>query len=422
MSAELEPRALRRPIAATSQTLPMRVGVTVIVVCAVVSGCSDPAPSEDVSTSSPISEPSTSDSSASSTDRAGQATEDGSEATGRLTVTGRLPFDERDLPVFPSPDGRMYLDVDGCVVLIAEDSEPACPEGDHWVASASWAPDGSVVVHDRNAFTAGGDSDIHAVFIEEPTGDDPGRGPGVRFANLSEDRAGEDSSIDVMPLVVGDEVRFLRYSTQADPPHEFEIVAVDVDGAVVSSARTTLASMGDLVNPKRAVLVDDRHVGVGIPSTSDRGHVITIHADGSTLAHPIAGRSVVRLFDTAASDGVVMSFDAELEPTSGQIWTFDGSGYGATGLAVTERGFPVLQTIGFDPSAVAFSPDRSDIVAAYSNAGQATTTLRVWNEADATITEIGTIPVRAVHTMRWVSSDQLVVFGNDEILILQLTT
>lgn len=130
----------------------------------------------------------------------------------------------------------------------------------------------------------------------------------------------------------------------------------------------------------------------------------------------------MRFYDTAASDAVVMSFNAELEPTSGQIQTFDGSDYGTTGLAVTERGFDVLYTIGFDPSAIAFSPDRVEIVAAYSNADRATTTLRVWNNADATITEIGTIPVRAVHTMRWVSSDQLVVFGDDEILTLQLTT
>ena len=400
----------------------MRVAVVAMVVCSVMSGCGDPSPSEEASaSSSSIGEPSVTVSTVSSSDRVGQTTGDGSEVTGRLTVTGRFPFDERKLPVFPSPDGRMYLDIDGCVVLIAEDSEPACPEGDQWVASASWAADGSVVVHDRNAFTAGGDSDIYAVFIEEPAGDDSGRGPGARFANLTEDRVGEVSNIDVMPLVVGGEVRFLRLSTPADPPFEFEIVTIDLDGALLSFAPTTLTT-GDLVNPKRAVLLEDRHVVIGIPSTSDQGQLITIDADGATVAHSVDGRSVMRFYDTAASDAVVMSFNAELEPTSGQIQTFDGSDYGTTGLAVTERGFDVLYTIGFDPSAIAFSPDRVEIVAAYSNADRATTTLRVWNNADATITDIGTIPVRAVHTMRWVSSDQLVVFGDDEILTLLLTT
>ncbi len=338
-------------------------------------------------------------------------------------MTNRQPFDNRGLPVFPSPDGRMYLDVDGCVVPIAADSQPACPdEGDHWVASASWAPDGSFVVHDRNAFTGGGDSDIHAVFIEDPSGDDAGRASRARFANLTEDRAGEESNIDVMPLVVGREVRFLRLSVPADPPHEFEIVTIGLDGAVISSAPTSLMTTSDLISPIRAVLVEDRHHILGRPSTSDQGQLITVDADGTTLFHPIGDQWVTLLYGTAASDAVVMTFDAEFESTSGQVRTFDGSRYGATGLAVTERGFDVLHTIGFDPTAIAFAPDHSRIVAAYSDADQITTILRIWDAADATITDIGTIPVRAVHEMRWVSSDELVVFGDDEILTLQLAT
>lgn len=386
----------------------MRVWVTVMLVCAAIGGCSDPSPGHEASSSIP------------STDRVGQTPVHGSEATGRLTVTNRYPFEESALPVFPSPDGRMYLDVDGCVTLIAEASEPACPTGDHWVASASWAPDGSVVVHDRNAFTAGGDSDIHAVFIEDPPGHDSGLGPGARFANLTADRGSEDSNIDVLPLLVGGEVRFLRLSTHPGQPLEFEIVTIDLEGTLISTAATMLLTTGALGNPKRAVLVDDRHVVIGIPSTTDQGHLITIDADGTTVSNSIDSRSVLRLYDTVGADAVVMTFDEELAPSSGQIWTFDGSDYGTTGLAVTTRGIDVLHTIGFDPTAIAFSPDRTEIVAAYPNAGQPTTSLRVWNEADATITDIGTIPVHAVHTIRWVSNDELVVFGHDEILSLEL--
>jgi hypothetical protein len=403
------------------QTGPVRAAMTMAVICAVLSSCSNTSPSEEASPlSSPTGE-SPVDSTPLSTDGSGRTTGDGSEATGRLRVTNRYPFDNRDLPVFPSPDGRMYLDVDGCVVPIAEDSQPACPEGDRWVASASWAPDGSFVVHDQDAFTGGGDSDIHAVFIEDPTGDNTGRAPRARFVNLTEDRAGGESNVDVMPLVVGREVRFLRLSTPPDPPFECEIVTIDLDGAVISSAPTALMT-GGLVNPKRAVLVEDRHVVLGTPSTSNQGELITIDTSGKALVHPIDDQSVIRFYGTAGSDAVVMTFNAELESTSGQIRTFDGSSYGTTGLAVTERGFDVLYTIGLDPSAIAFAPDRSEIVAAYSNAEQTTTTLRVWNAADATITDIGTIPVRAVHEIRWVSSDELVVFGDDEILSLQLTT
>ncbi len=338
-------------------------------------------------------------------------TEGGADVAPAVSVTNRHPvaFDNR-VPVFPSPDGRLYLDSDGCVGAI-DDDVTWCPDEEVFVASASWSSDSSIAVFDNGADAlqlGNTESSVFAAFIG-PRNAGSSDGPGtVRFDKLTGD---DGTAIDFMPLVVDLQIRFLRLDPQS-PTAPLELVTIDLDGNVRSSASTMLKT-SDLARLE-ALLVQDRY-GALVRVSDGRNQLVTIDRDGTATNHPIASASVGGLWGTSGRVAVT-ALDDDTGPPSAQILVFDGTDYETTGLdGLVELPDGPDAAVGAAP--VAFSPDSDRIVVAYS-ISDTESLLRVWNRTDETIIDIGIAPTTDISTIWWPANDRIVVFGQTEILEL----
>ena len=340
-----------------------------------------------------------------STPSGDRTTVDTEPGASELVVTNRYRSSTSLVQVFPSPDGALYLDQDGCVLVTAEDLSRSCPQEELSVEFAHWAPDGSFAVFDEPAFRFNTDSDIHVVFVDRAEGKLQ-----TRFENLTGESTGDDANIDLLPLVVDDEIRFLRFRA---PGPNLEMVTISLDGTVLSSAPETLP-LADLVTLE-AVLVDNRHVVIGRISNSDRTQLVTLDGDGTTIAYPVAGESSRVLWGSTGA-AATMSLDAGSDPLVGRIRTFDGTSYTATGLEVT------LGDGNTGPTALAFSPDGNQIVAAYPANGTSSSILRVWDTTTGTTTDIGIVEIFAATKIQWTPGDQLIIFGRNDIVEIQLAS
>lgn len=339
-------------------------------------------------------------------------TEGGVDAAAEVSVSNRHPVAvEAGMRLFPSPDGRVYLDSSGCVGAI-DDEVTSCPDEEVFVASASWSADSSIAVFDNGAdvFQLGNnESSVFAAFIQPRNADSSDGNRTVRFDKLTGD---EGTGIDFMPLVVDEQIRFLRLDPES-PTASLELVTIDLDGNVTSSASTMLQT-SDLARLD-ALLVQDRY-GALVRVSEGQNQLVTIDRDGTATNHPIASASVGGLWGTSGRVAVT-AFDDDTDPPSAQILVFDGTDYETTGLdGLVESPDGPDATVGAAP--VAFSPDGDRIVVAYP-ISDAESLLRVWNRTDETIIDIGIAPTADISTIRWPINDRIVVFGQKEILELE---
>ncbi len=322
-----------------------------------------------------------------------------------IEIEDRYPYAPNGQMVFPSPDGRWYLDDEGCVGAVVVDATPVCADDVRLVKYATWAADSSRVAFDEAAFQLGGGSDIRLATIENQDAE-PATAPSVRFDNLTADPAREpDAVLSVLPLFVGDQIRFLRL-TDPQPDSLFELVTIDLDGNVEATVDTELA-VSDLAGLDTA-LVDEHHVVITRDS-ANRYEIVTIAADGTVESQGLVDGVLAPVVYGGSDHAAVIAVDFDADPPTGQVSVFDGTSVSTTGLPVTAD--DVL-----DPQAVDFSPEGTRVVAAYSSGATGSITLRVRDSATSTVTDIGELPAGPVRALRWVDDGRVIIFADDEII------